>query len=363
MKKLLLQLVYFILSIVVLRAQDSIRHRIILIGDAGKINKQQKAVIVNASQHILQNKTTVLYLGDNIYPDGMALAGSPQQAETEEILRSQYEPMRSKGGTVYFVPGNHDWDRSGSQGLQKIKRQWQFLNEQQDSWLKLIPGNGCPDPIAINVSDSLAIIAFDSEWWLHPHNKTSTDGSCNCSTTVAVTTALQQLIVQNKHKIILLASHHPLQSYGLHGGYFSWKDHIFPLLAVNKYLYIPLPVIGSLYPLLRKTFSPRQDLHHRLYQDMINEINKACEGHLNVIRVAGHEHGLQLIKGAALQVVSGSGAKEAYVKKGEHALYVQGKSGFITADLHDGNKNIFTYYSISDTGSKVVFRYEKSYQP
>lgn len=354
MKKLFLP-VCVIFSTVVSFAQDSIRHRVILIGDAGEINTLQKMVIANASQYILQNKTTVVYLGDNIYPDGMALTQGGPQAKTEEILRSQYQPMRKKGAAVYFVPGNHDWDKSGPLGLQKIKHQWKFLNDQKDSLLQLIPANGCPDPVALHLTDRLAVIAFDSEWWLHPYDKTNTDGGCACSTKATVTASLRQLVHQNSNKVILLASHHPFQSYGWHGGFFSWKDHIFPLLIINKYLYIPLPVIGSLYPLLRKTFSHPQDLHHALYRDMIQQINKACEGQPNIIYVAGHEHGLQLIQHNGLQVVSGSGAKQSHVKKGKHALFVQNKSGFVTADLHDGNKIILTYYSIMGKSSKIVF--------
>lgn len=356
MKKLF-QLIYIIFSTVVLSAQDSVRHRVILIGDAGEINNLQKAVIANASQHILQNKTTVIFLGDNIYPDGMALKGERLQAKTEEILRSQYQPMRSKGAAVYFVPGNHDWDQSGPMGLQKIKQQWKFLHDQNDSLLQLVPPNGCPDPVAIHLADRLAFIAFDSEWWLHPYNKTNPDGNCACSTKAAVVADLRQLILQNSNKIILLASHHPFQSYGSHGGYFSWKDHIFPLLILNKYLYIPLPVIGSLYPLLRKTFSHRQDLHNAQYRDMIQQINEACEGQPNIIHVSGHEHGLQFIKSTLVQVVSGSGAKQSHMKKGKQALFVQSKSGFVTADLFANDNLVFTYYSIAGTGSKMVFRY------
>ena len=59
---------------------------------------------------------------------------------------------------------------------------------------------------------------------------------------------MQELLYKNRNKTIFLASHHPFQSYGTHGGYFSWKDHIFPLTAANENLYIPLPIVGSLYP-------------------------------------------------------------------------------------------------------------------
>src|SRR6266496_2451457 len=109
--------------------QDSIRHRIIFTGDAGEINKWQQAIIPDAASHILPGKTTIMYLGNNIYPSGIALTGSNEDY-TQQILKSQYQPMRSKGAEVFFIPGNYDWDKSGKNGLAKIKKQWEFLNEQ-----------------------------------------------------------------------------------------------------------------------------------------------------------------------------------------------------------------------------------------
>ena len=53
-------------------AQDSIMQRVILIGDAGEMDKWQTAVLMHAASHVLPGKTAVRYLGDNIYPRGTA---------------------------------------------------------------------------------------------------------------------------------------------------------------------------------------------------------------------------------------------------------------------------------------------------
>ena len=72
MKKILLW-IFFGMTIGA-HAQDSIRYRIIFIGDAGEINPEQSTVIPAAADHILPGKTTVVYvLGDNVYPRGMGL--------------------------------------------------------------------------------------------------------------------------------------------------------------------------------------------------------------------------------------------------------------------------------------------------
>ncbi|RVU02756.1 hypothetical protein EOD41_02110 [Mucilaginibacter limnophilus] len=354
-------LLVLLLNILTLKAQDTVKYRIIFIGDAGEMDKQQGQVLSHAVSKLLPGKSMVMYLGDNIYPRGIGLPGSPEEKQSQQILRSQYQPFKAKGAPVYFIPGNHDWDRMGPLGLAKIKRQWEFLDEQQDSLLKMVPRNGCPDPVEINLTDSLTIIAFDSEWWVYTYNKSNSDAECDCNTKEDVIARMQEIFAHNSGKVILLASHHPFQTYGTHGGYYSLKDHIFPLTAANKNLYIPLPVIGSLYPALRTLFTNPEDLGHPLYKDMINRVDGVFKGYPNLVHVAGHEHGLQFIKNKEVQVVSGAGAKQTYAKKGSHSLFANATQGYVTADLLSGNRMLFTYYTVSGDTVKRAFEYVQQY--
>ncbi|MDI3321346.1 BamA/TamA family outer membrane protein [Pinibacter soli] len=344
-------------------AQDSIQHRVIFIGDAGEMNPAQQKALIHASNHILQGKTTVMYLGDNVYPRGMALPDAKNADKTKQILQSQFQPMRAKGAPVYFVPGNHDWDKMGPKGLSKIKYQWQYLEEQNDSLLKLIPPNGCPDPVEIHLTNDLVIIAFDSEWWLFPFDKKNEDADCDCYTKKDVLAKLAEMRYRNRGKIVLLASHHPFQSYGVHGGKFTWKDHIFPLTSVSKNLYIPLPGIGSLYPFLRSTFPNPEDLKHPLYKDMINRVDAVFEGAPNLVHVAGHEHGLQFIEDKGTQVVSGAGAKHTNAKKGKGSLFADATQGYVTVDLLNTSALRVTYYIYEDDTVHQAFTYTIPYAP
>ncbi|SEK21496.1 Calcineurin-like phosphoesterase [Parapedobacter koreensis] len=340
-------------------AQDSISHRIIFIGDAGEINHKQETVVPRAADLVIPGKTTAIFLGDNIYPKGMGLPGSKEEPETQAILRSQFVPMRAKGAPVYFIPGNHDWDRMGKQGLAKIRAQGRFLANQQDSLLKLLPPEGCPDPQVINISDSLVVIAFDSEWWVFPHERYSGDADCECETEAQVTEKLQELFYDHQDKTILLAIHHPLRSYGTHGGYYSWKDHLFPLTLLNKGLYVPLPGLGSLYPLLRRTvFLNPEDIPHPRYQALIEAVDGVSSQYPNVIHVAGHDHGLQFIKdGDFYQVVSGAGSKDSYTKQGAHALFTHAAQGFVVIDHLMNKSSKVTFYTYADDTVKEAFSY------
>jgi hypothetical protein len=344
------------------RGQDSLRYRVILIGDAGEMNPEQQKALQHAANHIVAGKTVVLYLGDNVYPHGMGLPGSKEETTTQQILQSQYQPMRAKGAPVYFIPGNHDWDKMGPLGLPKIKSQWRYLESIGDSLLKLIPANGCPDPVEINLTDNLTIIAYDSEWWLFPFRKNNPDGECDCKTKKEVLERLEELEYKNRNKIVLLASHHPFQSYGVHGGVFTLKDHIFPLTVANKNLYIPLPVIGSLYPFLRSTLTNPEDLKHPWYKDMIKRVDGVFANNPNMVHVAGHEHGLQFIKDKQIQVVSGAGAKHTVAKKGKNSLFADATQGYVTADLLTGNTLRFTYYIYTNDTIQQAFAYDVPYK-
>ncbi|QNL50504.1 metallophosphoesterase [Olivibacter sp. SDN3] len=366
LKTTLLRTLVFILvlpGIRGLRAQDSIAHRVIFVGDAGEINHQQETIIPMAAELSIPNKTTVLFLGDNIYPRGMGLEGAPEETDTQDILRSQYEPMRAKNIPVYFIPGNHDWDRMGKKGLAKVIAQGKFLETQQDSLLKLIPPNGCPDPVEIPLTDDLVIIAYDSEWWLFPHEKQNTAIECDCETEKDVLEKMEELRYNNRDKTILLASHHPFVSYGVHGGYYSWQDHLFPFTVLNNKLFIPLPGLGSLYPLLRSTvFLNPEDMQHPAYKKLREEVTDVFEQFPNIIYVAGHEHGLQLNKqGDILQVVSGAGAKHTYTKKGKNTLFAASMQGFVVVDQMLDKRVRITYYTYANHSIKKSFSYVKPY--
>lgn len=341
-------------------AQSDVKYRVILIGDAGEMNNGQEQSLKNAAKHVIKGKTSTFYLGDNIYPVGMAIPGYGDPVETAKILQSQFAPMREAGAAVYFIPGNHDWDKSGPNGLAKIQSQSNYLASFNDPLLKLIPADGCPDPVAIKLSDKLTVIAYDSEWWLFPYKKENPD--CDCQTKDEVLSRMEDLLEQNRDKVIILASHHPFQSYGAHGGYFTLRNHLLPLTLLNKNLVIPLPVIGSIYPLLRSTLLSPEDLNHPAYKDMIKKVNGVFGDRPNVVYAAGHEHGLQFIKSKQLQIVSGSGAKVTANKKGKNSLFQEEKQGYVIADQLTNNDMRYEYYIYADTGVQKVFTYTQPYK-
>src|SRR5450755_2102773 len=158
MKKICCLISSFLFCFVQLHSQGDVRYRVILIGDAGEINATQKAIINDAISKSIPGKTIALFLGDNVYPRGVELTDDKKQASFD-VLRSQFESLRKNNIPVYFIPGNHDWDKMGPYGYDKMIAANKFISDQQDSLLQIIPSGACPGPYELDVSNDLVIVA------------------------------------------------------------------------------------------------------------------------------------------------------------------------------------------------------------
>ena len=99
--------------------------------------------------------------------------------------------------------------------MEKFKWLEQYFTLQPDSLVKFIYGWNCPEPITAELGDKAIIIFFNSEWWLFPQNNTNPERECECKTKLDVLARLDEIRFRNRHKLILVASHHPFQSYGI----------------------------------------------------------------------------------------------------------------------------------------------------
>ncbi|KAA2245778.1 BamA/TamA family outer membrane protein [Chitinophaga agrisoli] len=335
-------------SLVAHAQTDSVVQRIILIGDAGELHQDGRNPVVDAvrKQFNMQDaRNTILYLGDNVYPHGLPDESSSDYAHAKEILDYQANLVKGMAARVIFVPGNHDWAKSKPNGWETIRNEQQYVDGLQLPNVLYFPKDGCPGPVAVPISTNVTLIVMDSEWWLFPYAKPGGSSGCDCKDKEEVLVALRDIVNRNSGKLLLFATHHPLRSHGIHGGYYTIKQHIFPFTDLKPSLYIPLPVLGSIYPLARGVFGAREDIPHPEYQAMIKGVEEAFKGHGPTVFVAGHDHALQLLKEQQnYYVVSGSGAKHDRVKKGSNSLFATYGNGFSALELmQDGTLRVQYY--------------------
>ena len=322
-------------------AQDSIQATIVLIGDAGQLTNGRNPVVDAARKTVkMDEKATVIYLGDNLYKTGLPDNSLPTYDILKAPLDSQISIRENSNTDVYFIPGNHDWANGGSNGYESILRMQDYFDAFGGKHVKMLPRDGCPGPEEVKINEDVTLVIMDSQWWLQETDKPGVESDCPYKTKDEVLTELDEILSDNSGKLVLFATHHPFRSYGPHGGYFTLKQHIFPLTDLSSNLWIPMPVIGSAYPLTRAVFGTSQDLKHPLYQAMIHAVEPIIRNYPNVIFISGHEHTLQLIQDSGYNfIVSGSGSKSNRVSKSRNTLYASPDHGFVTLQISK-NKNV-----------------------
>ncbi len=326
-----------------------ILHSSYFIGDAGETPAKSKATL-QLLQSFLEKEnehSSVVFLGDNIYPEGLHSKKNSQRPIDEDNLNAQLDILKSFKGQIAILPGNHDWNKGSKKGWKFIKRQEKYVENYLDKGNVFLPDGGCPGPKVIKLESNLVLIALDTQWWLHPYKKAKgqKDG-CSIQTREEMLSQLKDVLKKYRHKNIIVAGHHPLFSNGTHGGKFRFRDHIFPLKNIQENLLIPLPIIGSIYPMYRKFLGHRQDLTHPVYQDMINSFTKLFEEYDNIVYVAGHEHNLQYRKDENNHyIISGSGSKTSFLKGNQKINFGAERKGFSKIDYHQNGEVWLSFYS------------------
>ncbi len=319
-------------------ASDSLVYELFLIGDAGEPKfEEQEPSLKLLQKHLdrANEQSAVVFLGDNIYPAGLPVHPKDEPKTEERLLMEKklnesLKILKNFKGKPFFVPGNHDWNDNKKGGLARIKAQAQYIESTLESTKVFYPEDGCSGPKIKVLSDDLALLLIDSEWWLYDWSKEpNMNQDCDIKDREAFLIAVEDAVRVHRDKHIVVAMHHPLYTQGHHGGYFPAKYYLFPLTDLNEKLYIPLPGLGFLYPLYRQSGGSNQDLSNPKYQALRKGILEATASTKGVIFAGGHEHSLQYIpKHEHFFITSGSGCKQSPLRRGKNADFAHEHEGF-----------------------------------
>jgi hypothetical protein len=326
--------------------KDSIEVAIFLIGDAGSDAYDGEPVLKELelqSDSLRPVRQFVVFLGDNVYPRGVPPLGHPRRDDAERKIAAQVLAIRRGSAQGVLIPGNHDWDRQGRDGWNSIRRQDTLVRKFGGKDVRLAPAGGCPGPDVIDLGSHVRLIAMDSEWWVHNDVKPYGDTSpCPTRTYEQVADSLAGALRDKGRRQAIVLTHHPLQSGGIHGGHFTLMDHLFPLRNWKPWMWLPLPVIGSLYPFARQTGISNQDVGGRKYREMRTAFERAFRRYPPLVIASGHDHDLQVIRGgqsrithARFQLVSGAGilGHASVVRDIEGSLFQREAAGFMRLDV------------------------------
>ncbi|PRX56504.1 BamA/TamA family outer membrane protein [Flagellimonas meridianipacifica] len=332
-------------------SEKAVEHTFYLIGDAGKSPMGG----LNPALEIFKSKlkdapkeSTALFLGDNIYPAGM-----PDQKDDPEgykkaknSLDAQFATLDDFKGDPIFIPGNHDWY---SDGLKGLKRQEEYIKESLGSKKVFQPKNGCPIE-KIEISDNIIVIAIDSDWYLVDWDKHPTiNDECEIKDRVRFFEEYESLIKKNLDKTIIVAIHHPMFTYGSHGGYYSFKQHLYPTSGK-----VPLPILGSIANFLRKTSGVSiEDQSNQMNNRLKNRLVTLSQFSNKVVFVSGHEHTLQYVVEEGIpQIVSGAGAKTGATKLRNGSKFSTGRMGYAVLKVFADGSSAVDYFGPRENGTE-----------
>lgn len=340
--------------------EDEIIYTFFLIGDTGKpLYEKAKANLDVLERQLQQAKESsgVIFLGDNIYPLGVPNKDADYYKEAKKYLDVQLQRLSDYPGDIFFIAGNHDWAKGRSYGWQQVMRQEaavdSFFTNRENVFF---PDNGCPGPVEISLNKEITLVLIDTQWLLQRGQKPMSD--CDIESVEEIFMQIEDILSKNMNKKVIVAAHHPLVTYGSHGGYYNLRQHIFPLTDVVDWLYLPLPGLGSIYPLYRKYFGNIQDLAHPEYKAIVAQLTTYFKDYPNTIYIAGHEHSLQYnLKDSTHHIVSGAGSKTSYVKNGKYARFVSKGTGFSKLLFYkNGNVVLQTWEPGENAEGQLVFQ-------
>lgn len=313
---------------------------LLLVGDAGKPAPRGEPVLRALEREAAREpeRTTVVFLGDNVYPRGLPSPGARSRPEAERRLVAQLDAVRTPGLRVVFVPGNHDWDSEREDGWSAVRRQAGFVAERGPAGARYLPADGCPGPTVVDVGQRLRLVALDTQWFLHPFDKPrDPSSSCAADSDAEVVAALREALREGVGRDVVVIAHHPLVSGGPHGGRFTLRQHVFPLTDLKPWLWLPLPGIGSIYPAARRSGVSPQDIPSQENQCMRELLLTALAERPPLAWAAGHEHSLQVIFTGVPRFVLVSGAgihgHTTPVKEVEGSLYASDDAGFMRIEF------------------------------
>ena len=330
-----------------------ISHTFYLIGDAGKSPMGDMNPALKLFQNALtkaDKNSTAIFLGDNIYP-----AGFPDKKDFETTylqaknhLDAQLNTLTDFKGKTIFIPGNHDWYKFGLKGLE---RQQKYIQKKLDKKNVFLPENGCPIE-EVKISDDIILIAIDTEWYLTNWDKHPTmNDKCEIKDREKFFEELESLIKKNNNKTTIIAMHHPMFSYGSHGGQFSVRQHLFPNNGS-----IPMPILGTLINILRKTSGASiEDMQNSKYTALRKRLVTLAQYSNKVIFTSGHEHTLQyIVEENTPQIVSGSGAKKGATRLMNGSKFSTGQMGYAMLEVYTDGSSRIRFYGL-DTNEKEKF--------
>jgi Calcineurin-like phosphoesterase len=296
-------------------AQNSFK--IFLVGDAGD-HKEPGETLKNLQKQLIGNpNSAVIFLGDNSYKNILwgvipfGYKGFDSTRNTMDKIRSQLSLLDYYKGSVFFIPGNHDWwnRMTYARGKNKLAMEESFIEENLKRNTNIanpanvfMPENGSYGPEYVELDNqTIRLIFIDTYRIIQTGIKKSKIPVEEIFFYKRLDSVIQAGYLL-KQKIVVVA-HHPVYSKG----------------PVNKDFSHPY-----LFRRIKASY-----IHFPSYQVMASKINSVLQQYPGIYYASGHVHALQYFytRDSVHYIISGAGSKENMLSEKEIIKYSQGPSG------------------------------------
>ncbi|MFS4493479.1 phosphoesterase [Maribacter sp. 2308TA10-17] len=305
-------------------SDKTISHKFYLVGDVGEYNtstdlKNNLQALNIHMQNSPTNNSTLLFLGNNFSKNSFEEVIVRKSGDDSEISQLIQSTVNNYKGETFFIPGDLDWHA----GLLGLKKQEKFIDKTFGKGT-FQPKNGCPLE-RIKINDDVDLLLIDSQWALMGwSNYPEFNEECDIKTKVEFYVELESTIKKSEGKTVLVATHHPLKSYGEYGERFSF--------GIND--------------------QGISNVHYKEFSDRLITIARQTN---NVVFMSGHENNLQYFTHNSIpMIISGAGGSASRVSKIKEG-FSQATLGFTEVTVYNDGDLWVRFYGKSNNYTTSLF--------
>jgi hypothetical protein len=325
---------------------DNVIHTIYFLGQSDKVKLKESLLgqLLEEQMEISGKKSSLVLLGNNSLKTVAPGDSSKRAMEKRGLLERRYNFFNGLKGKYYSVLGPNEWSYGGTHGSENIRVLEEFVEDQLDQGNVILPSDGCPGPEEIEINNDLVLLLIDTQWLFHNWDKPREEAGCEASTDMDFYINLNDAILRNKDRQVILAGYHSLSGNGRHGGYFGASQHL-----------IPLPILGSLRVFARSTIGTPEDLSSAKYKLFIRSMEEILKKHENLIYLSAHERTLEYHKKGHLHLLN-SGSYSRGVEIGQkNAVFASGSIGYGRLIFTDDGACRLEYWGIKNDNIELLY--------
>jgi hypothetical protein len=215
-----------------------------------------------------------------------------------------------RGGKVYFLVGHQDFAEGGTKAVRRLRK---FLNSAFEAVLgerdpndkntvDVMPEAACGTPTRLEVTDKVGLLLVNSQWWMQDWlGDPDFNEGCEAKTRKSFQGNLMDMFRSYRNRRLVIASHHPMASYGQLGGAFTAGAHA-----------SPFPIVGTAWVLARQAGLVPQYQNHPMVNSYVELVLNEADRNGSYVFASGHDANLQhLTLKRQAQVISGTSAMTA----------------------------------------------------